>query len=156
MAVHKQLFVVAFLLISAFLGVWGFVFQPPVEGWYRSDCATILDGESKGYIHLESNVVWMVNIKKALGIVYGETVGTYQVQDCGTVLVSMDRNSPIVATPSWLRMRWDSAAYTNGQMDSVTWRVPNPFPKGIPLTRHMGERGMSLEGKMENKDVDGL
>ena len=40
-----------------------FVLPPPIEGYYRSDGATLLDSESTGYLFLQGGKIEIVNFR---------------------------------------------------------------------------------------------
>lgn len=107
--------------------------KPPAEGWYSSESATIMDGESKGYFHFYNNEVWLVNVNQVYSNVYGFTVGKFSIQKDGTLHVYFN-NSFIKCKPRWLRMHWTSIeSYTNGILDKNTPRVFCPIPKDARL-----------------------
>lgn len=52
-----------------------FLLPPPIEGYYRSDAATILDGESTGYLLLRGGKAEIVNFRHGRREV--QAVGSY-------------------------------------------------------------------------------
>lgn len=127
---HKNLMLgIVCSCLSGCAMLWNAPLGGGAEGWYRSRGFNTLDDNTKSYLLLESNVVWIVDVTD-WGNIQGFAAGHYQMAPNMRMHVHLSyvdqQEDQFVGKVCSQGIRWHDA-----YPDRLSKRVDIPFPEGV-------------------------